>query len=680
MADKVESSWEPGTLDNTRRNIGPIDENEAKKMMKKLGGEILQEKSAPIDYSAFPKAKEYSKRAVGKSASSVASSSGNSASAAQKTGNKVGYATVEKVTKSSDSLPELTSKERSLMDRLMMSDDYKIKANYGLFNFVRRFKKNGAELLRRGFVEYELPKDIDHLQEFITAVKSLIQICPDTYKTKIISSNEDKFRFLKTVGSWTMKDIKYLSVGLKDSADETTVANLIPLIRAIYKNLIKIYYLGETRISNFFKEIYGDLIKYPKFDQKKALALSKSAMNEWFFIYSHVIRGLYPLLMRMCTSKFDYFQDFFISQSANILNFLGLTKFDLLLPNKKAEKKAEEKKAEEQKQKEEAQKQKEEAQKSIEKNKDKEIVDAGLRLLDTLFPEAGFLNLDQMPDMYPYFQPLYQFRDGYNLLAPQNPLQITITLLRITEDFFQGCRNIVFTEENEEEDTNIKDQLSVVLSEWSVYREDLFEKQYGDQIRDFVNSEYSQGDFKSSLFGKRMITTMLWQTKYNFLPYFEFEQLLLEKPKNDGQYRPLCLRTEFMYRLFLKFSKEIDAAAQNKDFVLGIKNPWERYSFDIPNIISKRLDVLIGAQRVNDTAATNANLIKYALGAIAVLNWWINDKTSPAYSADPTKIYRVNETDGGPAFSYPLRSDQNKLFADRVKKNIEKQKAASNGQ
>jgi len=69
MADKPEAKWEPGTLDQTRRNIGPIDEYEAKRMIQKLGGEIYTEKSAPIDYSALPKAKEYSKRVVGRNAS-----------------------------------------------------------------------------------------------------------------------------------------------------------------------------------------------------------------------------------------------------------------------------------------------------------------------------------------------------------------------------------------------------------------------------------------------------------------------------------------------------------------------------------------------------------------------------------------------------------------------------------
>ena len=670
MADKPEAKWEPGTLDNTRRNIGPIDEDEAKKMMKKLGGEVFAEKSAPIDYSALPRAKEYSKRVVGRSASSVASQAQKSSSNATVSG-KTGYAVKEKPTRLG-SLPELTSKERALMDRIMMSEDYKIKTNYGIFNFVRKFKKNGNETVRKGFVEYNLQKHVEHLQEFVTTVKSIIQISPDTYKSKILSSNEDKFKFLKTVGSWTMKDIKKYFYDLQDS-DEVTVAMMIPFVKAVYTDLIKIYYLGETRISNFFKEIYNDLAKYPKFDLKKAQMLSKTGITEWFYLYSQVIKGLYPLLMRMSSTKFDYFQDFFLVQTANILSFLGLTKFDLLLPNKKGEKQGETKNEENSTEK-KKQEEEENNKKKEEENKKNDLVEAGLKLLDNLFPEAGFNHIDKFPDMYPYFQPLYQFRDGYNLLAPENPLQITITLLRITEDIFQGLRNIVFTEENEEDVSRDTEKLSTVLSEWSVYREVLFERNYADQITDFVNNEYSQGDYESTLFGKKMLTSILWQTKYNFLPYFEFEQLLLEKPKNDSQYRPMCIRVGFLLRFFTTLSHNIDMA-KGQGMVMGIQNPWDRYKFDIPNIISRRMDVLLGAKKVTDSAATNANLIKYALLVVAVLDWWVNTPSSPAYSTDSKKIYRINVEDGAPAFSVPTRSDQNKLFAERVKQTIEKQKA-----
>ena len=119
-------------------------------------------------------------------------------------------------------------------------------------------------------------------------------------------------------------------------------------------------------------------------------------------------------------------------------------------------------------------------------------------------------------------------------------------------------------------------------------------------------------------------------------------------------------------------------AAKERGTVHGIQNPWDKYEFDIPNIISKRMDVLLGAKRpAKETAATNANLIKYALCVVAVLDWWLNSKGSPAYATDSSQIYRINERDGGPAFSVPLRNDQNKLFADAVKAAVQKQKDAA---
>ena len=48
-------SFEPGTIDKTRKAIGPIETDEAQKMMKLLGGEVLPERSAPIDPKTLPK-------------------------------------------------------------------------------------------------------------------------------------------------------------------------------------------------------------------------------------------------------------------------------------------------------------------------------------------------------------------------------------------------------------------------------------------------------------------------------------------------------------------------------------------------------------------------------------------------------------------------------------------------
>ena len=82
--------------------------------------------------------------------------------------------------------------------------------------------------------------------------------------------------------------------------------------------------------------------------------------------------------------------------------------------------------------------------------------------------------------------------------------------------------------------------------------------------------------------------------------------------------------------------------------------------------------MLLGAKRDDDvTAATTANLIKYTLCTVSVLDWWINNPSSQAYDANSSKLYRISEEDGGPLFSVQERSDQNQLFAEGVKKAIE---------
>ena len=170
-----------------------------------------------------------------------------------------------------------------------------------------------------------------------------------------------------------------------------------------------------------------------------------------------------------------------------------------------------------------------------------------------------------------------------------------------------------------------------------------------------------------------MITSLLWQTTYHYMPNFKFEQLLLEHPTDESKYRPLFHRTDFARKFFTLVINECDQKAAAKATCSLIENPWEHYKFDIPNEVSKRLDVLLGAQnKTANTTANNANLLKYTLCFIAVLDWWINNPGSPAYTTDPMHIWRVSDADGKPQFSVPERKDQNKLFADGIRASYQK--------
>lgn len=658
-------SFAPGTFEKTRRNIGPLDEDEAKEMAQKIGGEILPERSVPVDPATLPRRRPNDRvivRASGKTSSDISASSA-AYSNSNKEGLKKTMATSEILKKTDADLPAVTSKDLKLMNKLMMSEEYEIKVNRGFFSFLYNLSAKNKEKVSKDFASYKVKKHIEHMQSFITTIKTFIQISPDTYKAQIATETDLKFKFLRTVGKWNMKDLKPLATEIDDNANDITIPMMIPYVKAMYHELMTVYYIGEQQIPAAIKEIYADLCNFQGADKMRLQSLAKQGITEWLFVYNQILKGMYPLLMRMCSSKYYEFQEFFSKQIATILQFVNLSRYDLLLPEKK--KKSEE---EIQREEEEARK-KEEAKRHVPGKKD-ELVVAGLKLLEQLFPEAGFSHLETHPDMFVYFQPLYKFEEGFNMLNPENGVQVTLVLLKILDDLFHGCRNINFNIKADEKLGALPDSLSTAMSDWSFYIEDLFYKKLGDYLRDFMNSLYSQPDYPNTNYGKENINNILWREKFFFMPNLQFNAPTLTKPRNDSKYEPLYNRTDYLRTIFTVLGRRIDENAAAKKPVLGVLNPWDRYEFDIPNIVSKRMDVLLGAKKDDKTtAATNSNLIKYTMCVIAVLDWWINNPDTPAYTTDSSRFYRM-APDGSPEFSAEVRSDQNQLFADAIKKAV----------
>lgn len=641
-----EADWAPGTLDRTRKAIGQLDPGEAEIMSKKLGGEVMYERSDGSSSSG--KSSKGTGRLIRQTSSGNSeNTSGSDAAASGQRGNGT--------RRRQEELATVTPKLSSLFDKLMMRDEYGIKPNYGLFNFIKYFRQNGHEQVVPEFCTVTLKHHVENLSGFITVIKTLIQIAPASYKAKIASGNEIKFKFLRMIAGWTMQSVKLAHIELMDLPQPYVVQDLIPYIRAVYKLLIQVYYYGENKIPKLIKEIYTDEVSYPESPQEKLSSLAKEAITSWLYIQNEIVKKCYPLLMRMCSDTFEEYPDFFKIKVADILKFVGLHKYDLLLPEKAKAVKTED-----------SEKKKKTAL-VPEKGVKDQIVMTGIKLLDQLFPQAGFTQLENHPDMYPYFQPLYHFADGFNVLSPENPMQVTVVLIRILEDFFVGCRNIDFTPVSKAVSEE-KDSISSVMDDWSAYRENVFEKLYCDPLNDLVNQIYSQDDYEDSQFGKKLITSLLWQTQWHFLPNFKFDQLILERPQDESKYRPLFLRTDFARSYFTEAVSLCDKVASMRGDVSMISNPWEHYKFDISNEISKRLDTLLGGNNTTATTnANNANLLKYTLCILSVLDWWINNPESPAYSTNPRRIYRISEEDGKPKFSVPERNDQNKLFAAQIR-------------
>ncbi len=657
-------------MDATRKNIGAIDKEEAERMTKVLGGEIMTEKSVPIDYSKLPK-RAPSHRVVRPTNVSTSSGKSSSSGGASSSASNPTFAEPKKKVTRAANLPQISSKDNAKIDRLMMSDAFAIKPNYGLFNFIKKLSKDGSEKVIPEFAEITLKAHLDHINAFITVIKSIIQFSPDTYKARVQNETELKFRFLRKVSEWSTKDAKLAYVNLETLQDTPVVADLLPFVKSVYRMLITVHYIGEPAVARSIKEIYADLLHYPNADKDKFSRLAKEAITEWMYLYTRIIKGLYPLLMRMCGTPYDEFPHFFVAQVSTILNFLGLKKFDLLLPEKKVDPEEVRKAKEAENKAKEAEEKKKEQEKA--EASQNEIVEKGIALLDRLFPGAGFKKLDTFPDMWPYFDPLYDFDEAYLMLAPENPLQITIILCEILQDLFRACNKMQFNVEGNPTFTSREDNLTKALSEWPVYVDTLFSRDYGEQLKQLVNQTYTQANYITTRAGKKCVTDILWLTKYSFLPHFTFEQLLLERPINNNKYLALFIRTAFLRDAFNDMTKQISQSEKNRGTIGGLNNPWAHYDFEITSPISKRIDVLLNAKdKSENTTASNANLIKYISCIISVLDWWINSRSSPAYKADSRKIYRTVPGTQEPAFSVEPREDQDSLFAAAIRAAVQK--------
>ena len=443
---------------------------------------------------------------------------------------------------------------------------------------------------------------ISRMSTFQTNVVKLIAMAPPPIQEKIAQNPAPQYKMLKVIGDWSMHSLDSMYKNLMRNPSNITVSSLVPITRVIYKYLLTVYFLGEQNFVDMLKKVYGEINAYPKAQKEMLIALVQGITADWMYVYQRIPRGMYPLLLRMCSNEVHEFSELFSKHLGKVFNFLGITKYDLVLIDKSGKKDDENAGSDEDS---------EEENEQAEDTTEFQGAEMGLKVLNQLFPGAGWLSLEGMPDMYPFYQPLYHFQDGFNLISPENPLQITMILVKVIEDLFEGCRHLVFEIDKSRfqgrgESNLSPDYLSSIINDWSEYREIVFEKLYLPNLRDFVNNLYAQRDFLRNQYGKRLMSNLQWYVYYNFLPYMRFEQLVLDKPSNESKVRPLPSRVSVLVDELARVIAAADASGGNGKEFSEISNVFAPYKFSLPNVVSQRLNVLLGSTRQKQSPrATN---------------------------------------------------------------------------
>lgn len=645
---KPAAIYEPGELERTRKNLGNIDKDEALKMIKTLGGEIGVEKSAPIDMSKMPKKpKIYASKMV----DSRPLTTEFEASLAQK-----------KTTPQVYTLPVIEQRVRVAIDDIMIENGVKVRPN--IITAFINWALNRKDIISHDFVTSTLNLYITNTTKFVRIVKQMISNAPDHTKKQLDTGNLLYYKALKKINDFDEDLIIKLYDQVYRHASDASIKTIQTLTKELFRFLYCFYFLGEGKVNAIINQLSMDISTKKTVNQESIQTQARDASSLWLFIYSQVYKGMYPVMLRFCCKEITPFTTFYTAESSNILKFLELTKFDVLLPEKEPTPQTENKELEKKRI------SVEEERALFEQKSRMELFDKGISILDIMFPEAGWKELSKMPDMYPYFEPLYDFTEGFNYISPENPMQITAILIRILDDFFTGCRYITFTPDEQISQLLGTNEVQSLIDSWGQYLTILFDRNYLLNLREIVNNVDAKIDYTESQFGGRELSNLYWYAKNQFLPLLRFDLKFLDRPKAESMLKPIYRQVPNIRKAFEEIIKRAEKAysqnpsSANDNSEIGALKLWTRYHFPMPNSVSKRLDILLGGK--NSPNVNKLNLLKYTACVLSVLDWWLNDPNSPAYAKNASCPFR-KDIDGHPLFNTPTLNNVDVLFARNLR-------------
>ena len=557
------------------------------------------------------------------------------------------------------SLPVPSDKDLLAMNHLMADKAYQIKAP---FTFLRPDK---TDKISSEFILYVLNDYLGHLQNCVASTKKML---PSTDIKEFFGLLSSDFplvgNFFSVVYSMDIKQLSSQLTLLQKNAHDVSVSQMIPFMQTLFKPMIQVYYLGIAGVSKLYKLFYQYLSRDLKPGKSQELmVITTTAIEEWYYIFNRIYPGLYPLVLRMCSPSVMTMTQLYYANGSRVLAWLRLKPSEILIIKEGESDKLIAPIPES-----------EPESPVVEVELKKELspeVKKGLQNLEKLFPEAGWNDLETLPDMCPYFQSILQLQDAFIQLSPENPLQLTLVLFGILEELFQGLRLIKFEALAPLSSLEDLEDINIILEQWILYQESVFDKIISTDLKSYTHQIYTQPDYNKTPYGRKLLSNLYSLIKHYYLPWFDIRLYGIVKSQKDEKLPPFYVRVSRLKRLLTRYNAAIEAAPAGNEAnpdasVPGVQNPWEIYKFDVSNPVSRRLDALCGGK--HSKYKTNALLIRYTLSILNVLDWWINDKESFAYRSTPEYLYRVVEPGSAtPAFGINIRTDVDELFVSHLK-------------
>ncbi|MDR2922587.1 MAG: hypothetical protein LBU85_04495 [Treponema sp.] len=696
MAKKPSAIYEPGELEKIRGRLGPVDETEAKLIAKKLGGEIGTEKSVvtpPVKKSSYVRREKaelavpvHKSKRPRHSADAAANDDYGRTQAIAKHGNDP----------SDDPSVQLKTSyfERVKMDRYAAQPEFEIKSSLQALVSILCFFGEPADNVNPRFTGSRMGAYYKKIELLVNATRALLPRNSSKRSEHLKKASPFYLAILDVIRNWDIERIDEELTKIRAQKRQATVFDFAEIMRNIYKPLFILEKLAmEPHIKGAYKILYKVIcIEDPSEPKERSQGLIRSALAAFSDIRLDVHFGLYPLLMKYISDRWFPYEQLFIERRRRFMSFISLTEHDQIKPLEATPGQIEdidlENAQEEQQEEAEAEAVQEEgvvredpqiAEKKAREEAvkaEKRAMDHSMKVLDSLFPKAGWDKLEEYPDLYPYFVNLYQMRRGYELLGPTDPLQQVAVLMHIMEDICVGLRNVTFGTAvgPDGNPAQINDLIGSTIINWRRYIDDSFVKEYLPRLTEYCSMIEHSAESRVSSFAKKTLDGLRWLKRLYFLPYFKFESLG-PPPFQKQDIVAIYSEVRSLRKCLTLVAAGIEqgnrmGGAEVKAPCGGIVNPWSKYNFEIPNPVSKRIDALLVPEKRNNTA-----IIFFALSVVTVLDNLLNNENSWAYGENAGPIFRSVKNEGvTPVFGVDNKLDADKIFKEEMMKKQQEKK------
>jgi len=698
MSKREKAVYAPGELSRVRDKLGVVDKNEAQKLAQKLGGEVGIERTVEEENArrTKPKRTRYEKVDV-KIGDYPAHHPKHRIELASDERNPPSPAAAGKGVRRKDmdplDDPSVPIKagywDRVKMDKYAGQPEFDIKSPGQVFYSIISLWGDIADYVSPTFVNQRITEYYKKIEVLVLSTRSMFPRNNLRRNEIMKKSSPLVFSILDVIRYWNIEKISADIARIQAHPKNAKVSDFADILRAVYKPLYILELTDpDAHIRGAYKILYKLLyIENPMDAQKKYQELIRTALAAYFEIRRDIHFLLYPLLMKTVSSRYVPYERFFTDRKNRIRAFLNVTEGDQINPaafNAQAEaskaggddtqqeaspgqgeasdQSRDKAEGQEQEAKEEVISEEEKARREAEAA-EKKALERGIKTLETLFPKAGWDRLSAYPDLYPYFDETFDLRKGVVYIAPTDPMQQILILMRILEELFYGLRYVSFgaipnLQGGIEE---VDSLLGEIINNWHSLIEISFEKEYLPRMAEYIRILESSPEERTSAYAKKVVAELHWTKRFYFLPYYKFESLI-PPPFHKNEITPIYSEIKKLRKYLTVVAAGIEqgnraGGAEKHAPCDGIDNPWESYVFQVPNPLSIRMDALLAPKAKN-----NAALVFFCLAVTAVLDYLVNNENSWAYGPRPGPLFRSVNGEG----AIPLTGVDNRIDAEAV--------------